>query len=232
RKDMEKRFEKNTLLLVLSHAHVDHFFGMGAFKDVPVYMAHEGRRYFEYQLSIDFNAQVEAYSRIFPCFADAVKTADLFMPTKFFEGDLVLGHGRSIAVVRCTGGHSVGSSYVYVESEECIVAGDNVQVDYYPYFGDRSGNMNSWISALVAWELLEVKHICPGHGPTVDKEYMTTTRHFFQNLVSALKKLKIENTDIKQVIAHASLPKGYWPDELEKPLWYDPAVAQLYRSME
>ena len=36
RQDMEKKFKKKTINLILTHAHQDHFFGMKAFLDVPI----------------------------------------------------------------------------------------------------------------------------------------------------------------------------------------------------
>ena len=39
RKDMEARFERKTIALILTHGHLDHFLGMGAFADVEVIAA-------------------------------------------------------------------------------------------------------------------------------------------------------------------------------------------------
>lgn len=231
RKRMEARFNKKTIALVLTHSHTDHFFGMGAFADVPVYAATAERPLFEYQLKIDFASQVEGYKRIFPLFDQAVKTARPFEPTHWFGDEAAIGTGKHPLVVRCTGGHTAGCSYVLLPSEGVLVAGDNMQVDYYPYFGDRTNDMTAWIAALEQWENMDIEKVCPGHGRVVDKQYVTGVREYFKNLVAALKKLKAEGIPVREAVASPDLPAGYWPDGLEKPGWFDPAVAGLYRTL-
>lgn len=232
RKDMEARFDKETVALLLTHAHTDHFFGMGAFADVPVVAAAAEKPLFENQLSIDFQSRVEGYKRVFPLFDQALKTAKPFAPTKWFEEETTFGTGKHQVVIRWTGGHTAGCSYALMTSEGVLVAGDNVQVDYYPYFGDQTGDMTVWIETLKQWENMDLQTICPGHGRIVDKSYVTMARRYFEDLVAALGKLKSDGVPIQEAVSHPGLPKGYWPGGLEKPGWFDPAVAGLYRSLE
>ena len=37
---------------------------------------------------------------------------------------------------------------------------------------------------------------------------------------------------VQEGVSHPDLPTGYRPDGLEKPVWFDPAVAGLYRSLD
>jgi len=232
RKDMEARYEKKTIALFLTHAHTDHFFGMGAFADVPVVAAVAERPLFEQQLSIDFHSRVEGYKRIFPLFDQALKTAKPFAPTKWFEEEITFGAGKSQVIIRRTGGHTAGCSYALMTSQGVLAAGDNVQVDYYPYFGDQTGDMTVWIETLEQWEGMDLKKICPGHGRVVDKTYITAVREYYEALVAALRKLKSEGVPVREAVCHPDLPAGYWPEGLEKPGWFAPAVAGLYRSLE
>jgi hypothetical protein len=66
----------------------------------------------------------------------------------------------------------------------------------------------------------------------VDKAYVTEVRVYFEKLVATLRRLKSEGVPLQEAVNHPDLPAGYWPNELEKPGWFDPAVAQLYRSLE
>jgi glyoxylase-like metal-dependent hydrolase (beta-lactamase superfamily II) len=232
RKDMEARFQKKTLALLLSHAHTDHFFGMGAFSDVPVVAAASAREPFQRQLSIDFEGRVEGYKRIFPKFGEALKTARLSMPTIWFEEEIQFGSGESLVRFRNTGGHSSGSSYVHSPSQGVIAVGDNVQVDAYPYFGEPTGNMDTWIQTLKGWETFKEITICPGHGRPVDRAYLTSVRVYFEDLVSALGKLRAGRVPAEEVVVHETLPKGYWGTDHEQPAWWLPSVAGLYRSIE
>ena len=65
RKDMEDKFKKKTLALVLSHSHVDHFFGMAAFEDVPIIASYSSEANYARQLKIDFQQYVEGYKSVF-----------------------------------------------------------------------------------------------------------------------------------------------------------------------
>lgn len=232
RTDMEEKYGKKTLALVLSHSHTDHFFGMGAFDDVPILAPYAGKTNFKQQLSIDYAKYVEGYKRIFPKFDEALKEAKLQMPTFWYNKELELGFGDSKLIVRNTGGHSICMSYVYFEKEGVIVAGDNVQAEYHPYFGDPTGNMETWIKTLKEWETLNLISVCPGHGPVIDTTYLKSTRVFFEDLYATLVKLKKENTPIEEVVKYNGFPEGYWPSDLEKPVWYDPSVAFIYNNIQ
>lgn len=231
RKDMEARFERKTLALFLTHGHTDHFFGMGAFADVPVVAAAAEKPLFEHQLSIDFQSHVEGYKRIFPLFDQALETASPFAPTKWFDEEMTFGTGESRVIIRRTGGHTAGCSYALMTSQGILVAGDNVQVEQYPYFGDRTGDMTVWIETLEHWEGMDLQNICPGHGRVVGAAYVTAVREYYQKLVAVLEKLKSEDVPVQEAVSHPDLPEGYWPEDLEKPGWFEPAVAGLYRSL-
>jgi len=231
RRDMEARFEQKTIALFLTHAHTDHFFGMGAFADVPVIAASAEKPLFEQQLSIDYASRVESYKRIFPLFDEALKTARPFAPTRWFDEEMKIGGGKNAVVLRRTGGHTAGSSCAMMLSEGVLVSGDNVQVDFFPYFGDRTGDMNVWIETLRRWEGLNLRKVCPGHGRVVDGHYVTAVREYYEELVATLKKLKSQGIPVQEAVAHPDLPAGYWPPGLEKPGWFDPAVAALYGSL-
>ena len=72
---MEKRFNTKTQTLVLTHVHIDHFFGMEAFSDVDVMAAETGKKLFQRQLTIDFKTRVEGYERVFPKFGKALESS-------------------------------------------------------------------------------------------------------------------------------------------------------------
>jgi glyoxylase-like metal-dependent hydrolase (beta-lactamase superfamily II) len=232
RKDMEEKFNRNTLALVLTHSHIDHFFGMAAFSDVPVIASYSSQQNFKRQLSINFPKYVEGYKNIFPKFDEALKEAKLFMPTIWYEKEIQLGSDSSLLIIKNTGGHSICSSYAFFEKEGVIVAGDNLQAEYYPYFGDPTGSVPMWIETLKEWETLSVNNVSPGHGPFVDKEYVTSTRVFFEEFYAALVDLKKANTPEEDVISYDGFPKGYWPEDKEKPGWYDPSIIHVYKTMK
>ena len=231
RKDMEEKFHKKALALLLTHVHIDHFFGMDAFSDVDVMAAETGKELFNRQLTIDFKTRIEGYEQVFPKFGKALESAKPFLPTKWFGKEISLGSGSKKLVIRNTGGHSSCSSYAYLPSESVVIAGDLVQADQHAYFGDPTTDMDAWIETLKKWEKMSVTKVCSGHGSEVDLAYLVRIRKFFEELMAALKKLKKEGVPVEEAVRHASLPRGYWPEDFVKPRWYDYAVASIYRGL-
>lgn len=232
RLDMEKKFSRKTLALLITHPHIDHFWGMAAFSDVDVVAAEPGANLWKKQLSIKFNDQViESYSRIFPKFRESHKTAKPFMPTILFKDQIKFGTGNDVLIFTNTGGHTVCSSSVYFPGEKVLVSGDLVQVDQYPYFGDPGNDLDAWLGAFEQWEGMPIKKVCPGHGRPVDKSHINLMKNYFKDLVTVLRKLKKENLATGEVVRHPDLPKGYWPDEVKRPAWFDYCIAALYRKL-
>jgi glyoxylase-like metal-dependent hydrolase (beta-lactamase superfamily II) len=231
RKAMEQRFERPTTRLFLTHGHIDHIFAMDAFSDVEVVAASSEKQLFENQIAIEWDEENTAvYQGIFPSFADAVATAKPFLPTVWVDDEQIFGRGDSRVVFATTGGHTTGSSYVWFPSEGVLVGGDLVQVDKFPYFGDQTNDLSSWITALKSWYEMEPTAICPGHGRAVDKDYLRLEWEYFEALITALGKLKAEGVPVEKAVVDPSLPAAYWPDQPE-PRWWKYCIALCYRSL-
>ena len=228
---MEKRFNRPTKYLLLTHGHTDHIFAMAAFSDVEVVAASSERPLFEQQIAIEWNEEnIAAWSGVFPAFADALPTAKPFLPKVWFDEERTLGSGDSTVVFATTGGHTTGSSYVWFPAERVLVSGDLVQVDKYPYFGDPTNDLDLWIGALKSWHEMEPAAICPGHGRAVDKDYLRLEWEYFEALSAALTRLKAEGVPIEKAVVDASLPAAYWPDQPE-PRWWKYCIALCYRAL-
>jgi glyoxylase-like metal-dependent hydrolase (beta-lactamase superfamily II) len=232
RKQMEKRFDRPTRYLMLTHAHIDHIFAMGAFADVEVVAAASARPLFEHQLSIEWNEMaIEGYTNIFPTFVEAQKTAHPFLPTIWVESERDFGSPSKKVVFANTGGHTTGSSYVHVPSEKVLVTGDLVQVDKYPYFGDQSTDLRVWIDTLKSWYAINPSHVCPGHGRVADRTYLELEWTYFEDLLAALQVLKDEGVAMEDAVIHPSLPAGYWDDDSPEPRWFKYCIALSYNNL-
>lgn len=230
RADMEQKYERKTLALVQTHAHSDHFFGMGAFEDVPIIASAKAQSNFNQQLAIDFEKYKNNYKSVFPRFDKALESAKLRQPNIWFEQELVLGSGDSKLILRDASGHTDCSIYAYFEKEKVIVTGDNVQVGYYPYFGDQSGNLYDWINVLKVWEGMDIKYVCAGHGPVTNKDYIAKTRSFFEKLMAKFEMLHSKAADLQQIVSEVHKLEKYWPESNPKPGWYDPAIVRAYNK--
>jgi len=232
RNAMKRKFNKNTGALVLTHAHVDHFFGMSAFSDVEVVAAEAGKSRFERFVNADYSESlIENISRVFPHFRESVGLGRPFMPNVWVKDEMVLGEGEQKAVFQVVGGHSNCSSSIHHVPDQVIVAGDLVQVDVYPYFGETDTDVEKWIHALGTWESMDIDAVVPGHGRVVKKDYLPGVRTFFQEMLSTLRDLKAEGVSVEEVIHHPRLPSGYWGKEAIRKPPYDASIANLYKKL-
>ncbi|MHA1199108.1 MAG: MBL fold metallo-hydrolase [Candidatus Heimdallarchaeaceae archaeon] len=231
RKKMENKFEKNTLGLFITHAHIDHFLGMNAFSDVDIIAAKESIPRFERFTSMVFTDEIiENMSKVFPNFREDINNAKILMPTCFVDGEKMFGKEKGI-VFRALGGHSSCSSEIVLDQEKTIFVGDLVQVDTYPYFGEPDTNMNAWIDALKIWEQIENYQFLAGHGKSIDSIYITSVREFFEELLTIVKELKDKGVTVEEIADHPELPSGYWPDTAVRRPPFNFSIKQLYERL-
>lgn len=232
RRNMEAQFELRTKALVLTHAHLDHVLGMGAFADVPVYAASAGRSRWEHLTSLEWDERtIAGYASVFPSLPDEIPTAQLRLPTEWFDDELILGSGDDRLIVRRTGGHTVDSSSVVVGAERIVIAGDLVQARRRPYFGEPDTDFRAWIETLRRWEELEVGAVCPGHGPVIDRAELHEIRSWFESMSAAVAKLKCEGVPLEGIVSSPELPPGYWPDRDTVPRWWAYSIKRLYDAV-
>jgi len=230
RKSMEDKFEKKASTLILTHGHIDHFFGMGAFSDLKVIAPAMAKPRIERFVKAEFTEEVIAnFERYFPTFTEAAKVAKLFMPTIWYDDEMELGNKKEILIQRI-GGHTNCSSSVYLKSEKILIAGDLLQVDVSPWFGEPDNDLKTWIRNLKNWEKLSLEAYLPGHGQSIDVRHLTKIRVFFEQLLEVVTKLKAEGLTIEEVLEDPSLPAGYWPSEATKPA-YAMSIANLYKNL-
>ena len=92
--------------------------------------------------------------------------------------------------------------------------------------------MMDWIETLKQWENMDLQRFCPGHGRVVDKSYVVGVRKYYEQLVAVLENLKARGVPVREAVSHSELPVGYWSEDLDKPGWFDPAIANLYQSLD
>ena len=152
------------------------------------------------------------------------------MPTRWIRDKIDLEEGELVFIH--TGGHSSDSSHVMFYTEGILVAGDLVQVDQYPYFGDPTTDMNAWLNTFKSWKKQPVKKICPGHGRIVNLNYVQKMKKYFENLIDTLRKFKKKSVPVKEVAGHPEIPQGYWGENIKKPRWWDYCIISLYNKIQ
>ncbi|HUT79803.1 MAG TPA: MBL fold metallo-hydrolase [Candidatus Bathyarchaeia archaeon] len=231
RKAMEEKFIRKASALIITHGHVDHFFGMGAFSDLKVIAAEAARAGIERYVKAEFTEQIiDNLEKLFPGFGEAAKVAKLFMPNVWFKENLTLGKNNEI-FIKLVGGHSGCSSTIFFKPEKIMLTGDLLQIDASPYFGEPDNDLVKWINELKFWEESNLQAFIPGHGRVVDTNYVKQIRIFFEELLSVLQKYKQLNILEEEIMLQPDLPKGYWPEGGLKKQTYSFSIISNYKKL-
>ena len=231
RKEMEGKYKRKGSTLLLTHAHIDHFLGMNAFSDCKIVAAETAKPKFEKFVNIQLTDEVlENMSKIFPSIKSAATVAKISMPNIWVGEKKYFGKNKEIKFY-VLGGHSNCSSAIFYEPEKILFTGDLIQAGVYPYFGESDTDMNKWIEALKKWEKEEIDYILPGHGGVLEKNYISSVRSFFEEILEKLKQFKKEGFSEEEVLKQEIFDKGYWPKNAQRKPSYDFSIRRLYSNL-
>lgn len=115
-----------------------------------------------------------------------------------------------------TGGHTAGSSIVYIPEDRVLFAGDLVFAKTFPWAGDPSANPDVWIDAFKAILRLEIETIIPGHGPLCDKSEVEFQLAFFEAVREEMHRLIAEGMSMEAVVKYEAYPEFYKSDPPER----------------
>ncbi|MFX0061888.1 MAG: MBL fold metallo-hydrolase [Candidatus Hermodarchaeota archaeon] len=206
REDMEAHFERKTSHLLLTHSHWDHSFGMNAFKDVETVISSAGRSYIRRNIK---NGVFDRYIReIQEDYIDneklcqSVRNLTLFTPTTGVSKEKVFGSSSDVLIFTVTGGHTKPSATIYYPSQKVLFTGDNLVSCYFPAVWRITivDLYNNWLD-------LDIDYFVPGHGPTVNKDYVKRIRDYLDELLTFFRELRDQGLKSKEALKHPDLPE-------------------------
>lgn len=187
--------------LLLTHVHNDHILGSQAFVEADI-VSH-----FRLKEKMEENLRsIWTKNGLQKMINDMKKTAPERVP--MFEGlNIVLPNitfKRSYKIddiqIVNTGGHTDCSSYVYVEADKVLFAGDNLFVGRFPWAGDPTTDPDRWIKALERYLVLNINSIIPGHGPICDKSEVVKQLKWFREMRRKMKRLISEDLTEEEIV--------------------------------
>ena len=198
-KDMREITNKEVKFLINTHYHADHTFGNMFFTDI---IAHKNC----------YESLKEAIPRYMKYVEDDIENKESYkdfvvkLPTLVFTNEITLFEPFEIRLIRC-GGHTAGSSIVYIPHEKVLFSGDLLFAGIHPYTGNA--DIPRWITVLGDLLQLDVTTIVPGHGELCDKEEIKSHIDYLNTLYSTLKDLKKKYTkeEICQNVDLLGLPE-------------------------
>ncbi len=108
-------------------------------------------------------------------------------PSLVFDDRLVLDDGKQRVEFLFFGhAHTPGDAVAYLPQHKILCTGDACVNGAFNFMGHS--DTASWIRVLEKMEQLDVKMICPGHGPVAGKDLLARQKRYFQDLRANVKK--------------------------------------------
>src|SRR5262249_18506861 len=123
-------------------------------------------------------------------------------PSLVFDDKLVLDDGKQRVEFLFLGhAHTVGDAVAYLPNHKVLCTGDACVNGADNFLGHSDSA--SWVRALERMQQLDVRLVCPGHGPVAGKDLLERQKRYFVELraqvgkgIAARKNL----TEIQQAI--------------------------------
>jgi glyoxylase-like metal-dependent hydrolase (beta-lactamase superfamily II) len=173
------------LLLILTHHHSDHIFGMRVFKEKEAeVIAHRNLQDFlshshpplhgpllETYKPFILNLMVESFSYKRAQAEQTIGDVRLFLPDTVFSEDMELQVNDEKLILLYTPGHVPSEVSVYHPSSKTLFAGDTIYegMPLTTRFGGPK-EWKQWIKSLEKLQQLDINKIVPGHGKICGKE--------------------------------------------------------------
>lgn len=174
-----------------THHHLDHVGGSGFSREGEVLMASEAQPLLA--------ADIEEYL-VPQGLADSVR-----LPTMLFSHEILLDLEPQVRVMT-VGGHSPGSSVVWVPQERVLYTGDLVFRHRPPFLLDAC--VDTWIYNLKTLAALEPSIVAPGHGPEGGPEILDEQREWFERFIPGARRI-MRTADLEEAVSWAREEFGF-----------------------
>ncbi len=129
----------------------------------------------------------------------------LKVPDIIFDEKLVFDDGKQRAELYFLGhAHTAGDAFMYLPKQKILCTGDACTNGAFNYMGHS--DVASWIRVLEKAQQLDVKILCPGHGPLGDKEVLTKQRRFFVELRAQVKMGMDKGLNVEDIAKTIEMP--------------------------
>jgi len=191
--------------VVNTHVHFDHLFGNGAFPGIPV-MAHEAVPLdlpgYEARIKALYEEALDDPNR------DEALATEVRPPDVTFTSVAALDLGdRMVELAHLGRGHTRGDIVVRVPDADLICAGDLVKEAGPPSYGPDCYPM-AWGQTLESLSQLlgAGTVVVPGHGRTVDREFVLAQRLAVVDVAEQIRDLASSGVPVGE-----ALDRGSWP---------------------
>ncbi|MGC9779118.1 MAG: MBL fold metallo-hydrolase [Candidatus Heimdallarchaeota archaeon] len=227
REKLEEETGRKTSALVITHPHGDHIYGTKVFSDCRIISSKETSDRIRQSRKDLTPEKIEEMKKNAedPSLFDGL---EILIPTETFEHRLVIEDFDEQLIIKRTGGHTEGSSYIYYPKAKALMAGDNLFINSFPWAGDPTANPQKWIDTFKEYLSLDVDFFIPGHGPVSGKKKVQEYLDYFEKVIVLMRKLITEGYSEVKVIERANELEFYPPRQEQ---WKDLSLKKWYQFL-
>jgi phosphoglycerate dehydrogenase-like enzyme/glyoxylase-like metal-dependent hydrolase (beta-lactamase superfamily II) len=129
----------------------------------------------------------------------------LKVPDLIFDEKLVFDDGKQRAELYFFGhAHTAGDAFLYLPKLKILCTGDACTNGPFNYMGHSDSA--SWVRVLDKAQQLDVKLVCPGHGPLGTKDVLAKQQRFFVELRQQVKQGIDKGLDVEGIVKTIDMP--------------------------
>jgi len=228
REELEKETGKKVSTLVITHTHGDHVFGNQVFSDCRIIASKHTKERMVVSKENDWTPEkIEEWKKTAED-PTALDGLEIVLPTESFEHAIEIDDYDTKIIIKNTGGHTAGSSYVYYPEAKALIAGDNLFINSFPWAGDQSANPQAWIDAFKEYLSLDVEFFIPGHGPISSKAEVQEYLDYFEKVVILMHKMITEGFSENKVVEKANEVEFHPP---KREQWKETSLKKWYQEL-
>jgi phosphoglycerate dehydrogenase-like enzyme/glyoxylase-like metal-dependent hydrolase (beta-lactamase superfamily II) len=134
-----------------------------------------------------------------------IADSTLKVPDVAFDDKLVLDDGTQHVEFLFLGhAHTPGDAFMYLPKQKILCTGDACTNGAFNYMGHSDSA--SWIRVLDRAMQLDVKILCPGHGPLGGKDVLGKQQRYFQELRQQVKKGIDAGNEFEDILRNLTMP--------------------------
>jgi cyclase len=134
-----------------------------------------------------------------------VAASYLKVPDLIFDQKLVFSDKKQHVELMFLGhAHTAGDAFLYLPKHKILCTGDACTNGPFNYMGHSDSA--SWIRVLDRAQQLDVKLVCPGHGPLATKDVLAKQQRYFIELRDQVKKGIDANKEFDDILKSIDMP--------------------------